>query len=257
MLDVAIHAELAAYDQPGFNDKWEAADRGADVAGDLITESQQLMATLASLIAAMGVVSVLHLLLLPLMVLAALPQGVASMKAARVHHATARAMSAERQVLYLLHWYMIDKRVADQLRAGILLRRYRVIGERVDAAIDKAVHQGARYWLIGAVAGGLASGLVWAARNSTSPQPAWRSRYPLYPRVLLVLTGATTARLQRRINDLRSPRRRPPPAHRRHQGRRCTAGQASVIAASTRCCSSRSSSSRPRRRRLPTRIGVG
>lgn len=42
------------------------------------------------------------------------------------------------------------------------------------------------------------------ARHHSRPQPAWRSRYPLYPRILLVLTGATPARLQRRINDLRS-----------------------------------------------------
>lgn len=34
--------------------------------------------------------------------------------------------------------------------------------------------------------------------------PAWRSRYPAFPRVLLVLTGASVARLERRIADLRS-----------------------------------------------------
>lgn len=38
----------------------------------------------------------------------------------------------------------------------------------------------------------------------TPATPAWRSRYPAYPRVLLVLTGAAPARLQRRITDLRS-----------------------------------------------------
>lgn len=38
----------------------------------------------------------------------------------------------------------------------------------------------------------------------TPATPAWRSRYPAYPRVLLVLTGASSSRLQRRIADLRS-----------------------------------------------------
>jgi hypothetical protein len=38
----------------------------------------------------------------------------------------------------------------------------------------------------------------------TAATPAWRSRYPAYPRVLLVLTGASPGRLQRRIADLRS-----------------------------------------------------
>lgn len=34
--------------------------------------------------------------------------------------------------------------------------------------------------------------------------PAWRSRYPAFPRLLLVLTGASETRLQRRTADLRS-----------------------------------------------------
>ncbi|WP_432036786.1 ABC transporter ATP-binding protein [Streptomyces cucumeris] len=167
MLDAAINAELAAYDNPGFNDKWDAADRGAEVAQDLITESQQLMACLASLIAAAGVVTVLHPALLPLLLLAALPQGIAGMKAARVQYETSRAMSADRNTLALLRWYMIDKDIADQLRSGtmarFLLERYRSIGARVDTATDKAVHRGARYALLGAVAGGIASALVWVS----------------------------------------------------------------------------------------------
>ncbi|MFI0742359.1 replication-relaxation family protein [Streptomyces sp. NPDC021100] len=38
----------------------------------------------------------------------------------------------------------------------------------------------------------------------TTGTPAWRSRYPAFPRLLLVLTGAGRARLERRIADLRS-----------------------------------------------------
>lgn len=44
MLNAAVAAELTAYDQPGFNDRWDNADRGAELAQDLITQSQQLMA---------------------------------------------------------------------------------------------------------------------------------------------------------------------------------------------------------------------
>ncbi|GAA0478617.1 ABC transporter ATP-binding protein [Streptomyces stramineus] len=167
MLDAAIHTELAAYDHPGFNDKREAADRGANVAQDLLTESQDLMACLASLVAAAGVVTLLHPLLLPLLVLATLPQGVTSVKGARVHYLTSRALSADRRVLSHLRWYATDKSFADQLRSGtmaaFLLGRYRAIGDRIDSATDRAVHQGARYALLGATAGGLASGLVWVA----------------------------------------------------------------------------------------------
>ncbi|MEU4498116.1 replication-relaxation family protein [Streptomyces sp. NPDC023998] len=38
----------------------------------------------------------------------------------------------------------------------------------------------------------------------TASAPAWRSRYAVFPRLLLVLTGASEARLERRIADLRS-----------------------------------------------------
>ncbi|MFD9630340.1 replication-relaxation family protein [Streptomyces violascens] len=41
------------------------------------------------------------------------------------------------------------------------------------------------------------------ARRSPAA-PAWRARYPAFPRLLLVLTGASPARLERRIADLRS-----------------------------------------------------
>ncbi|MGW7433271.1 replication-relaxation family protein [Streptomyces sp. NPDC054861] len=47
------------------------------------------------------------------------------------------------------------------------------------------------------------------AKGSRAPRrqatlPAWRHRYPAFPRLLLVLTGASEERLSRRIADLRS-----------------------------------------------------
>ncbi|MCY0957425.1 ATP-binding cassette domain-containing protein [Streptomyces sp. H27-H5] len=167
MLNAAVNAELVAYDHPGFNDAWENADRGADVARDLITESQQLMSCLGSLIASAGVVLVLHPVLLPLLVLAVLPQGIASLRAARVHYEAGRSLAAERRTLGHLRWYIADKETADQVRsgtmAGFLLSRYRAIGARVDATTDEAIHRGARYALLGAGAAGLAAALMWGA----------------------------------------------------------------------------------------------
>ncbi|MFG2775280.1 replication-relaxation family protein [Streptomyces sp. NPDC048350] len=42
------------------------------------------------------------------------------------------------------------------------------------------------------------------AGRRTTTTPAWRYRYPAFPRLLMVLTGASDARLARRIADLRS-----------------------------------------------------
>ncbi|MDH6122872.1 hypothetical protein ABH930_007268, partial [Kitasatospora sp. GAS204A] len=40
--------------------------------------------------------------------------------------------------------------------------------------------------------------------RGTAAVPAWRHRYPAYPRLLLVFTNAEPTRLHRRIADLRS-----------------------------------------------------
>ncbi|PBO15345.1 hypothetical protein CLM83_30575, partial [Streptomyces albidoflavus] len=42
------------------------------------------------------------------------------------------------------------------------------------------------------------------ARATRRPTEAWRSRYPAFPRLLIVLTGAAESRLERRAADLRS-----------------------------------------------------
>ncbi|NGN63197.1 hypothetical protein G5C51_04645 [Streptomyces sp. A7024] len=43
-----------------------------------------------------------------------------------------------------------------------------------------------------------------SGRKNPSGRPAWKDRYPAFPRLLIVLTGASEQRLQRRTDDLRS-----------------------------------------------------
>ena len=167
LLDAAVGAELAAYDSPGFNDHKEAAERGAMVAQDLISEGQDLLSAAASLIAGAGVLTAVHPLLLPLLLLAALPQGVAQVRGARITYLAALEMMGHRRMLSALRWHMSDTCNADQVRSGtmapFLLGRYRRITDRVNAAERQAAGRSARTALFGAAAGGLASALVWAA----------------------------------------------------------------------------------------------
>ncbi|MCQ4041274.1 ABC transporter ATP-binding protein [Streptantibioticus rubrisoli] len=167
LLDAAINVELAAYDSPGFNDRREAAEHGAQVSQDLIQEGQDLLSATASLIAGAGVLTALHPVLLPLLVLAGLPQGVAQVRAARVSHLAAMRTVGHRRMLSVLRWHMADTHAADQIRSGtmarFLLGKYRTITDRVNAAERRAVGRGARTALVGAAVGGLASSLVWAA----------------------------------------------------------------------------------------------
>ena len=167
LLETVMRTELSAYDNPGFNDRWDAADRGAQSAQDLLTTAQNVTASFASLIASFAVVTLIYPGLLPLLMLASVPQGIASIKGAVATYIATIETSNERRALAMLRWYMADKMVADQIRSntmsGFLLGRYNKAGARVDEKNDQAAMASARYGLIGALCGGLASGLVWTA----------------------------------------------------------------------------------------------
>ncbi|MFC4035879.1 ABC transporter ATP-binding protein [Streptomyces polygonati] len=167
LLDAATHAELAAYDHPGFNDRWDAADRGVEVSQDMLNQSQNIIAAAASLIAAAAVLTSVHPVLLPLLVLAALPQAIAGVRGARLTYLASLETMKDRRLLGNMRWHLVDKQNADQIRSGtmadFLLGRYRAAGARVDAATDRATWASAKMSLIGSLAGGLAAGAVWAA----------------------------------------------------------------------------------------------
>ncbi|MBC3840746.1 ABC transporter ATP-binding protein [Streptacidiphilus sp. 4-A2] len=165
LLEAVMDAELSAYDHSGFNDRWDAANRGAQTAQDLLSTAQNVTASMASLIASFVVVTLLYPGLLPLLLLASLPQGIAGVKGAVASYVATVETSNERRALDVLRWYMADKMVADQIRSntmsGFLLGRYHRVGARVDEMNDRAALASARYGVIGALCGGLASGLVW------------------------------------------------------------------------------------------------
>ncbi|MFI9269493.1 ATP-binding cassette domain-containing protein [Kitasatospora sp. NPDC052896] len=167
LLDAGTNAELAAYDHPGFNDRWDAADRGAEVARDLLPQTQNLIAATLSLVAAASVLTLLHPLLLPLLLFGAVPRALASVRAARIGYLAMLRTHQDRRLLSMLRWYLMDKQVADQVRsdtvAGYLLGRYRAAGDRIDRTSDRAVWEAARVSLLGAALAGAAAGLLWLA----------------------------------------------------------------------------------------------
>ncbi|MFF6955646.1 ATP-binding cassette domain-containing protein [Streptomyces sp. NPDC008317] len=167
LLDAATHAELTAYDHPGYNDRWDAADRGVEVSQDMLNQSQNILAAAASLIAAAAVLTSVHPVLLPLLVLAALPQAIAGVRGARLNYLASLETMKDRRLLSVLRWNLVDKQHADQIRSGtmadFLLGKYRAAGARVDAATDRAAWRAAKMSLVGSLAGGVAAGAVWAA----------------------------------------------------------------------------------------------
>ncbi|QQM47497.1 ABC transporter ATP-binding protein (plasmid) [Streptomyces liliifuscus] len=167
MIEAALGAELAANNQPGYNDFYDIADRGSQVTPDLVEEAQDVLAATATLAAGATVLAVIHPLLLPLLLLACLPQAAAYVRAARVVYLAGLETSGRRRMLHKLRWHMAYMESSEEMRACLagpfLLGRYRRLAASVNAAERKAADTGAWMGLAGAAAGGVASAAVWAA----------------------------------------------------------------------------------------------
>ncbi|MGW0206671.1 ABC transporter ATP-binding protein [Streptomyces sp. NPDC003233] len=167
MLEAATHAEQAVYDHPGFNDRYDAAERGVDVSRDMIGQSQNYVSSLTTFIAAAVVIASLYPLLLPLLLLAAVPQAIAGIRGERATYLAVVATHKDRRVMTMLRWHLIAKDQSDQVRtdtlAPYLLAKYTASAERVEATSDTAAWNRAKIAVVGAAAAGLASAVLWAA----------------------------------------------------------------------------------------------
>ncbi|MFE1476629.1 ABC transporter ATP-binding protein [Streptomyces cyaneofuscatus] len=167
LLTGCAEVELSAYDDPDFNRDREAADRGAQVTGDLIDEGQDLIASAASFLAGAVVLAGVSWVLLPLLVAASLPQALAQVSAARVRYLANLRSNGDNRMLSVLRWHIFTREAADQIRAGtmagFLSGRYRQTVARINREDRTAADTGARMSLVGALCGGLGSAVVWAA----------------------------------------------------------------------------------------------
>ncbi|MFF5637027.1 ATP-binding cassette domain-containing protein [Streptomyces sp. NPDC012825] len=167
MIEAALGAELAANNVPGYNDAYDIADRGAQVTPDLVAEAQDVLAATATLVAGATVLAVLHPVLLPLLLVACLPQAAAYVRGARVLYMAGLETSGRRRMLSKLRWHMAYTESSEEMRACLagpfLLTRYRRLADQVSAAERRAAGTGAWMGLAGAAVGGVASAAVWAA----------------------------------------------------------------------------------------------
>ncbi|MGW6569807.1 ABC transporter ATP-binding protein [Streptomyces sp. NPDC054975] len=181
VLEAATAVELVAYEDPGFEDALEAADKGAESTRELVMSAQALIGAAASLAGAAGYLGVLHPVLLPLLVLAVLPRGWGAIRAARVEHAAAHRMLSDSRLRSVWRSYTADRSSADEVRAstmtGFLLDRYRAVSKRLEAEDLAAVRQalGVRWAGDAGAAVGLCATwatLLWLAVQGVLPAAA-------------------------------------------------------------------------------------
>ncbi|WP_395298114.1 ATP-binding cassette domain-containing protein [Kitasatospora hibisci] len=165
LIDAATRAEVVAYDNPRFQAAWDAGDRGAGATRDLLSQTRDVIGHTAGLAAAGIVIATIHPVLLPLLVVAVIPQALARTAAANAFYRAMMATFGASRAANVLRWHLCDRRSAAEVRsntfAPFLLRIYRRAAAKVTDATDTAAQRSAVLGLYGAVASGAGAFLVW------------------------------------------------------------------------------------------------
>ncbi|QES39553.1 ABC transporter ATP-binding protein [Streptomyces venezuelae] len=164
VITAATTAELAAYEDPHFADAHTAASQGAERTRDLILDAQLLTSAAAHLAAAATVVTVLHPVMLPLLILSVAPCAWGAVRSARLEHAAHHRNLSDSRLRNVFRAYTTERNTADEVRAGtmadFLIRQYRIVSHRLEAEQLKATRQAL-------IAQGIGDALAAAATAAT------------------------------------------------------------------------------------------
>jgi ATP-binding cassette subfamily B protein len=168
LLDLTTRVDLSTFDDPDWRDAMERArDRGIDAAQRVVDHSIELVTNLIGLVAAAGVLAVLHPSLLPLLVLAVVPTGWAAVRSARLGYRTELKLIAVWRRQRMLAYLLAAREPAPELRA-FTVREYLLDEVRQLLAVStreriRVSGRQIRTNLVGQSLGGLATGLAYAA----------------------------------------------------------------------------------------------
>ncbi|MFJ6661313.1 ABC transporter ATP-binding protein [Streptomyces sp. NPDC091377] len=166
-LNAATRVPLAVYDDPAWCDHSEAANRASKDAHLMIDALTALTAALLGLLAAAGILTALHPLLLPLLLLAVVPRGAAAVRGARAAHLAERHTLSDRRLRHNLIYCTAGRATALDVRANTmrnwLLGQFTAVTDRLTAHAALIGRATARYQLLGDTMAGGAALLVYGA----------------------------------------------------------------------------------------------
>jgi ATP-binding cassette subfamily B protein len=166
LVSAVCRVEASAYGEDGFSDRQEAAEVGVTRTQMMVQDAQRFMAALVRMIAASGVITALHWMMLPLLLLAVLPAGMGAVLSARVDYETHYANVGDRNVRHQVRWWATYSRYGDEVRAngmtGYLIYWYRALSERIDERTLTAAPRMLRIVLATSALGGVFLLGTWA-----------------------------------------------------------------------------------------------
>lgn len=166
-LHAATRVPLAAYDDPAWCDHSEAANRASKDAHLMVDALTAVTGALLGLLASAGILTALHPLLLPLLLLAVVPRGAAAVQAARAVHQAERHTLADRRLRHTLIYNTSGRATALDVRAATmrpwLLHQFATVTDRLTAHAARVGRETGRYQLAGDTLAGAATLLVYGA----------------------------------------------------------------------------------------------
>ncbi|MEU5425592.1 ABC transporter ATP-binding protein [Streptomyces olivoreticuli] len=166
LVQAMLSVELEAFNRADFAEEHEHAETGVMRCERMLYDAQSFMAALIRLIAAFGVVTVLHPLMLPVLVLAVLPSGVGAVAEARIEHRTHYQNAANRNLKGMMRWHITTSGFANEVRANSMRQYltfwYQTLSRRIDQRAVTAAGQQVRANLLAAAAGGVCLTGAWA-----------------------------------------------------------------------------------------------
>ncbi|MEV0398596.1 ABC transporter ATP-binding protein [Actinoallomurus sp. NPDC050550] len=168
LFELTTRVDLTAFDDTDFHDAMHRArDRGLYEASAVVQEAIDILTGVVGLTAAAGALGVLHPVLLPLLLLTAVPDGWAAARVARMRYLTIFTLSPLRRRKWVLADLMADRDSAAEIRAftmrGFLGREHdRLAADECAVHVALARRQTVAR-VLGEIAGGVASGGVYVA----------------------------------------------------------------------------------------------
>lgn len=196
LFELTTAVDLAALDDSDYLDELQRAYiRGTGAAASVVTEVVNVLTGLVGLIAAAGTLGVLHPVLLPLLLAAALPEGWASVRSARLRYETMLTLVSVDRRKWILSELMIQRNHAAEIRSftvrDFLLGEYGRLADRVrDTMLDMARRQTLAR-LLGDMLKGVATVAVYLALGLL----LWDGQVPLAvagTAVLAIRTGQSS-----------------------------------------------------------------
>ncbi|KOV71145.1 ABC transporter [Streptomyces sp. MMG1121] len=165
-LERAANVELAAIEDHAFHKLLDTAQYGAESARRMISCGTRVISALISLIAAAGVLAVLHPLLLPLLVTMTLPSAWGALINARRRYESFHTWVQHARAGRLISGLLTEPAAAPEIRVhGVgpfLLRHFRSMSETAEAEQARLSRLAARTGLIAAAWTGLATLATYA-----------------------------------------------------------------------------------------------